>query len=162
MGGLKKQKVATPQSGAEKGKEIKIITKPVVTVSDIMKNSRALKLLYLISLTNNGISEKALTFLVYNIEKGTSIRLGYSFVTVGDIPVSKELNNDLTSLKYTGLVEVSLKNKKLIVTGIGKETLDKAVNIIQGDVETLRKVFEEVWPKVAPIDVEASLKATKR
>lgn len=162
MGGLKKSKVATPQTGTEKGKEIKILTRHVVTVSDILKNPRALKLLYLISLAANGISEKALAHLIYSIEKSSDIKIGYNFVLLGDAPVSKDLINDLTSLKYTGLVEMSLKNKKLIVTGLGKEVLNKAMESIQSEIGALRKVFEETWPKVAPVDVEASLRATKR
>lgn len=162
MGGLKKSKVATPQTGAEKGKEIKILTRHVVTVSDILKNQRAVKLLYMISLATNGISEKALAHLIYSIEKNSDVKLGYNFVLLGDTPVSKDLINDLTSLKYTGLVEMSLKNKKLVVTGLGKEVLNKAMESIQSEVSALRKVFEETWPKIAPVDVEATLRATRR
>ncbi|MEM0001540.1 MAG: hypothetical protein QXS24_05985 [Desulfurococcaceae archaeon] len=162
MGGLKKAKVASTQTGQEKGKEIKIVSRSVVTVADIMKNQRALKLLYLISLATNGISEKALAHLVYSMEKDSNVKLGYNFVVIGDTPVSKELTNELTTLKYTGLVEVSLKNKKLYITGQGKEVLDKAASIIQDSIDGLRKVFEEIWPKIAPVDVEASLKAVKR
>ncbi|MEM1850735.1 MAG: hypothetical protein QXD40_06525, partial [Desulfurococcaceae archaeon] len=103
MGGLKKSKAATPQAGTEKGKEIKILTRHVITVSDILKNQRILRLLYLISLATNGISEKALAHLVYSVEKSSNIKLGYNFVLLGDTPVSKDLINDLTSLKYTGL-----------------------------------------------------------
>jgi len=162
MGGLKKSKEASTHTGQEKGKEIRIVTKPVVTVADIMKNQRAIKLLYLISLASSGISEKALAHLVYGIEKNTNSKLGYNFVVLGDTPVSKELINELTSLKYTGLVEVSLKNKKLYITSQGKEVLDKSLNTIQGSIDDLKKAFEEIWPKIAPIDVEASLKAVKR
>ncbi|MEM0246580.1 MAG: hypothetical protein QXG15_05195 [Desulfurococcaceae archaeon] len=162
MGGLKKSKAATPQAGTEKGKEIKILTRHVITVSDILKNQRILRLLYLISLAMNGISEKALAHLVYSVEKSSNIKLGYNFVLLGDTPVSKDLINDLTSLKYTGLVEMSTKSRKLVITGLGKEVLDKAAESIQGDVDTLRKAFEEAWPKIAPVDVETTLKATKR
>lgn len=162
MGGLKKQKIATPQSGGEKGKEIKIVTKHIVTVADIVKNTRALRLLYIISLAENGISERALQRLVYSIEKETGLKLGYNFTLLGDQPVSRELLNDLTSLKYTGLVEVSLKNRKLVVTGSGREVIDKSTSLIQSDIEVLKRTYTEIWPKIAPVDVEASLKATRR
>jgi hypothetical protein len=58
MGGLKKQKVATPVSGAEKSKDVKIITRHVVTLSEVEKNPRLVTLLYIVSLAKNGISEK--------------------------------------------------------------------------------------------------------
>lgn len=162
MGGLKKTKMATPQAGTEKGKEIRIVTKHVVTTSDLLKNPRALKLLYVISLAPNGISEKALMHLAYYVDKSSNGKLGYNFSLVGSTPVSKELLNDLTTLKYTGLVEVSLKNRKLFLTGLGKEFLNNALERVKDDVDTLKKAFEEAWPKVAPIDVEVSLKVSKR
>lgn len=163
MGGLKKPKISSaPTATGEKGKEIKIVTKQAITIGDIMKNPRILKVLYLISMAENGISEKALIHLVYTIEKELGLKLGYNYVTIGGIPVSRDLSNDLTSLKYTGLVELSLKNKKLYITGQGKEVLEKSMDQIKEEAEDLRKAFTEAWPKIAPIDLEASLKTTKR
>jgi hypothetical protein len=163
MGGLKKPRVASQaQAGSEKGKEIKIVTKHVVAVGDVIKNPRMLKLLYLISLSTNGISEKALAHIVYSIEKDHGLNLGYNFILLGGNPVSKELTNDLTALKYTGLVEVSLKNRKLYITGAGKEALDKGYESIRAVVEELRKAYESLWPKIAPVDVEVSLKAARK
>ena len=160
MGGLKKARVATPQAGGEKGKEIRIVTKHVVTVSDVEKNPRLIKLLYVLSIPRDGISEKGLTYVLYYMsEKNKSI--GYTFTTVGGTPVSRDLMNDLTLLKYTGLVEVD-ESKKLRVTGMGKELLDKVSQKMLSDFEELRKLFEENWPKVLPIDVEVSLKSRKR
>ncbi|MEM4542186.1 MAG: hypothetical protein QW159_03470 [Desulfurococcaceae archaeon] len=160
MGGLKKTKVATTQTGGEKGKEIRIVTKHVVTVSDVEKNPRLVKLLYVLSIPRDGISEKGLTYVLYYMsEKNKSI--GYTFTTVGGTPVSRDLMNDLTLLKYTGLVEVD-ESKKLRVTGMGKELLDKVSQKMLSDFEELRKLFEENWPKVLPIDVEVSLKSRKR
>lgn len=162
MGGLKKVKTATPQAGTEKGKEIKIVTRHVITASDVLKNPRIVKLLYIISLAQDGISEKALAHLVYSMEKDAGVKLGYNFALLGGSPVSRELLNDLTSLKYTGLVEVSLKNKRLVLTGVGKEALERAVESIQSEVEAINKAFQEAWPKITPIDLEATLKASKR
>ncbi len=164
MGGLKKPKVSGQQQAgsSEKGKEIRIVAKPVVTVNDVVKNPRAIKLLYIVSLASSGISEKALANLVYLIDKEKGKLFGYNYTLIGDTPTSKELLNDLTSLKYTGLVELSLKNKKLYITSSGKEVLEKTIESIKSDVEELRKAYEEIWPRVAPIDVEAGLKASKR
>lgn len=160
MGGLKKTKVATPQSGTEKGKEIKIITKHVVTVSDVEKNPRLLKLLYVISLPKDGISEKGLVCVLYHMSEKNS-NVGYRFNVIGGNPVSKDLLNDLTYLKYTGLVEVT-EHRKLRVTGMGKEILDKVSANMQREFDELKKLFEENWSKVLPVDVEISLKARKR
>ncbi|MEM4482226.1 MAG: hypothetical protein QXK88_00210 [Desulfurococcaceae archaeon] len=160
MGGLKKSKVSTPTGSGEKGKEIKIVTRSIISASDVEKNPRLLKLLYVISLLENGISEKALVHLVRGIEE-VGVKFGYTFIKLGDMLTSRELINDLTALKYTGMVEVS-RGKKLVVTGVGKELLDKSSGLIQGEISTLKKAFDETWPRVAPIDLEVNLKATRR
>lgn len=159
MGGLKKPKTATPQSGTEKGKEIRIVTRHVITISEVEKNPRLLKLLYVISLAKNGISEKGLAHILHYM-MGSGVNLGYKFSIIGGVPTSRDLLNDLVALKYTGLVEV-LANKKLQVTGQGKELLEKIVSNMAGDFEVIKKAFEENWPKVVPIDVEVSLRAQK-
>lgn len=157
MGGLKKAKVATPQAGTEKGKEIRIVTKHVYTVSDVEKNPRLIKLLYVISLAKEGMSEKALTYVLHHMTD-SGVNTGYKFIVVGGVPVSRELLNDLTILKYTGLVELD-SAKKLRVTGSGKDLLDKMMPSIQSELDVIKKAFEENWNKVIPIDVEVSLKS---
>lgn len=160
MGGLKKQKVATPTTGSEKGKEVKIVTRHVVTLSDVEKNPRLLTLLYIISLAKNGISEKALVNLLY-LMKENGLNLGYSFVVIGNTPSSKDLLGDLTVLKYTGLVEVA-GNKKLVVTSLGKELLSKVASVISAQEDTIKKLYEVLYPKVVPVDVEIDLKSRAR
>lgn len=157
MGGLKKTKVATPQAGTEKGKEIRIVTKHVYTVSDVEKNPRLLKLLYVISLNKEGVSEKALAHVLHYMNS-SGVNTGYKFTVIGGVPVSRDLLSDITILKYTGLVEVDA-SKKLRVTGQGKDLLDKVASNMQAELETLKKSFEENWGKVVPIDVEVSLKS---
>ncbi|MGC8982861.1 MAG: hypothetical protein ACP5KA_03805 [Desulfurococcaceae archaeon] len=158
MGGLKKPKVATPTGGSEK--EIRIVTRHVFTAADVEKNPRLVKLLYVISLCKDGVSEKGLAHLL-NHMASLNAGLGYKFDVIGGVPVSRELMNDLTVLKYTGLVEV-LGNRKLRATSAGRELLEKVAPKLQGELEAIKKAFEESWPKVVPIDVEVSLKAQRR
>jgi len=160
MGGLKKQKVATPTSSAEKSKEVKIVTKHVVTPSDIEKNPRLITLLYIISLARNGISEKALVNLLYSMRE-SGVNLGYNFIVLGNTPTSKDLLGDLTLLKYAGLVEVS-ENKKLLITSLGKELLSKTLALLGDQESAIKKLYETLYPKVAPIDVEIDLKSRSR
>lgn len=160
MGGLKKQKVATPVSGAEKSKDVKIVTRHVVTLSEVEKNPRLVTLLYIVSLAKSGISEKALVNLVY-LMRENGFNLGYNFVVVGNTPTSRDLLGDLTLLKYIGLVEVA-GNKKLVVTSLGRELLSKVVPVISSQEDTIKKLYEALYPKVAPVDVEIDLKSRAR
>ncbi len=160
MGGLKKQKVATPTSSTEKSKEVKIITKHVVTPSDIEKNPRLVTLLYVMSLAKNGISEKALVNLIY-LMRESGVNLGYNFTVLGNMPTSRDLLGDLTLLKYAGLVEVS-ENKKLLITSLGKELLGKASSLLGEQESAIKNLYETLYPKVAPIDVEIDLKSKSR
>jgi len=156
----KEKKEATQAGGgAEKGKEIKIITKPVITPSDLERNPRAVKLLYIISLTN-GISERALMHLLY-LMKQNGYDLGYSFTILAQNPTSRDVLNELTMLKYLGFVEVGA-NKKLVVTGSGREFLDAHMGIIGEDSENIKKLFNELKPKIAPIDVEVDIKSRRK
>ncbi len=160
MGGLKKQKVATPVTGSEKSKDVKIVTRHVITLSDVEKNQRLLTLLYIISLAKNGISEKALVSLLY-LMRENGLNLGYNFVVLGNAPSSRDLLGDLTILKYTGLVEVS-DNKKLVVTSLGRELLSKVASVISPHEDAIKKLYEALYPKVAPFDVEIDLKSRSR
>ena len=160
MGGLKKQKVATPVSGSEKSKEVKIITKHVVTLSEVEKNPRLLTLLYIISLAKNGISEKALVNLIYYMRE-SGLNLGYNFIVISSTPTSRELLGDLTLLKYTGLVEVS-QNKKLVVTSLGREVLSKVSPAISNQEDFIKKLYETLYPRIVPVDVEIDLKSRSR
>jgi hypothetical protein len=160
VGGLKKQKVATPVSGAEKSKDVKIVTRHVVTLSEVEKNPRLVTLLYIVSLAKSGISEKALVNLVY-LMRENGFNLGYNFVVVGNTPTSRDLLGDLTLLKYIGLVEVA-GNKKLVVTSLGRELLSKVVPVISSQEDTIKKLYEALYPKVAPVDVEIDLKSRAR
>jgi hypothetical protein len=141
---------------ASKSKEIKIITRQVITIDDIKKDPRKIKLLYIISVFGD-ISEKALNHLLYEM-KQKGYDLGYSFTVVGRVPTSKELFNDTLALKYTGLVETNPR-RKLVVSSLGKEFLEKHLNMIdEKEREEIKKLIDELRVKIRPIDVEVEVR----
>jgi len=150
--------MSKPTSG--KTKELKIITRHVITIDDIKKDPRKVKLLYIISEIGS-ISEKALQYLLYYM-KENGYDLGYYFVLLGQTPSSKELLNDTLALRYVGLLETNPR-KKLVVTSLGKEFLDKNSNIIPDEEkDQIKKLIEELRIKIAPIDAEVELRAGPR
>ena len=139
-----------------KSKEIKIITKHVITIQDIEKDPRKIKLLYIISEFGD-ISEKALQYLLYEM-KNKGYDLGYDFTVVGRVPTSKTLFNDLLALKYTGLVETN-PTRKLVVSSLGREFLEKHGNVISDEEkDNIKKLLEELRVKVKPIDLEVEMR----
>lgn len=140
---------------SSKSKEIKIITKHVITLDDIKRDPRKIKLLYIISVFGE-ISEKGLEYLLYEMkQKGHD--LGYEFAIVGRVPTSKELFNDVLALKYTGLVETNAL-KKLVMSSLGKEFLEKHINNIdEKERDNIKKLIEELRVKIRPIDAEVEV-----
>ena len=143
-----------------KSKELKIITRQVITINDIEKDPRKIKLLYMISILGS-ISEKALQHLIYFM-KEKEYDLGYNFVLLGTTPSSKELHNDLVALLYVGLLE-SDPRKKLLLTSLGKEFLKKHENRIPDEEkEKIKTLIDELRVKIAPIDTEVELVSRMR
>jgi len=148
------------QPATEKSKEVKIIAKQVFTLSDIEKNPRALKLLYIINNVGS-ISEKALQYLLYHMRE-SGVDFKYAFTTIGGVPSSRELLNEILSLKYVGLLE-SLPNRKIVLTGLGKEFLASRLNALSEEEKNLlNKALEEVKPKIVPIDAEVDIKLKRQ
>ena len=148
------------QPATEKSKEVKIIAKQVFTLSDIEKNPRALKLLYIINNVGS-ISEKALQYLLYHMRE-SGVDFKYAFTTIGGVPSSRELLNEILSLKYVGLLE-SLPNRKIVLTGLGKEFLASRLNALSEEEKNLlNKVLEEAKPKIVPIDAEVDIKLKRQ
>ncbi len=143
------------QRSSSKSKELKIITKHVITIDDIKRDQRKIKLLYIIQ-TYGGISEKALQHLIYNM-KDSGYDLGYKFIMLGNTPSSKELHNDLVALLYVGLTETNPR-RKIIVTSLGKEFLENMKDSIPSeDRDSIKKLVDELRIKVTPIDMEVEL-----
>ncbi len=148
------------KSGSGKSKELKIITRHVITEKDIENDPRKIKLLFIIQEVG-GISEKALQYLLYYMrEKGYD--LGYNFVMLGTMPSSKEIINDTLALRYVGLVETNPR-RKLVVTSLGKEFLEKHKDAIsEEEKEQIKKLIEELRIQIAPIDAEVEVMSRPR
>lgn len=143
------------KTGSGKSKELKIVTRHVITVDDIKNDPRKIKLLYIIN-TIGGISEKALQHLIYYM-KDLEFDLGYNFIVLGTTPSSKMLHNDIVALLYVGLIETNPR-RKLVATSLGKEFLEKTKDVITDDEkETIKKLIDELRIKIAPIDMEVEL-----
>ncbi|MGC9121410.1 MAG: hypothetical protein ACP5HP_00530 [Thermogladius sp.] len=148
------------QPQTSKSKELKIVTRHVVTLSDVEKSPRLIKLLYITSQFKD-ISEKALIHLLYHMREN-GYDLGYNFVVIGQTPTSKDLSSDLSVLKYLGLLEVNEK-KKLSVSSLGREFLGKHLETtLKNDKETIEKLVNELKTKIAPIDTEVEIKVKRR
>jgi len=92
------------QPGSQtKSKELKLVTKQVVTSDSVKEDKRKLQLLYLIS-NFDGISEKALLHAISEL-KNKGLDLGYNIVTLGNNVTSPQVKDDLTALLYLGLLE---------------------------------------------------------
>ncbi len=143
-----------------KSKELKIVTRHVITVKDIENDPRKIKLLYIIDQVG-GISEKALQYLLYYMkEKGYD--LGYNFIMLGDMPSSKEVINDTLALRYVGLAETNPR-RKIVTTSLGKEFLEKHKDAISDEEkDTIKKLVEELRPRIAPIDAEVEVMSRPR
>jgi hypothetical protein len=93
------------QPGSQtKSKELKLVTKQVVTPDSVKEDKRKLQLLYLIS-NFDGISEKALLYAISEL-KNRGLDLGYNIVTLGNNVTSPQVKDDLTALLYLGLLEI--------------------------------------------------------
>jgi len=156
--GVSVSKPQQPQ--ATKGKELKIVTRHVVSLTDVEKNPRLIKLLYITSLFKD-ISEKALLHLLYYMRQN-GYDLGYNFVVIGQTPTSKDVSSDLAVLKYLGLLEVNEK-KKLVISSLGKEFIDKHLETtLKNEKEAIDKLVNELKVKIAPIDAEVEIKVKRR
>ncbi len=104
------------------GKELRIVTVPVVTVDDVKQDKRKLKLLHILDWVGE-LSEKGIVKLLHTLkEKG--IDLGYNFIMIGDEPSSREVLEDVRILLYLDLAETNPINRKVRLTSIGKEFLE--------------------------------------
>ncbi len=144
-------------SKPSKTKELKIITRHVVTIDDVAKDPRKLKLLYLVDALGE-ISEKALQYLVYWLKTEKQLDLGYEFLVIGNVPSSKELKMDIVALLYVGALETNPRNKKLRVTSVGKELLEKTVTEnLKPEFDRVVAAAKELEAKVKSIDAEVEL-----
>ncbi len=141
-------------SASSKSKELKIVTRHVVTLDDVKKSEEKLKLLYVIKCYGE-ISERALHHLIYEL-KNAGLDLGYDFTVIGGVPTSKKLREDVIALLYVGLLETNPRNKKLRVTSLGNEVLEQC-KVSEDFAKNAESAVESVRSKVMSIDAEVEL-----
>uniref|UniRef100_A0A7J3ZLG8 Uncharacterized protein n=1 Tax=Fervidicoccus fontis TaxID=683846 RepID=A0A7J3ZLG8_9CREN len=139
-------------SAPEKRKELKLEVRHVITPEQVMKNERQARLLQVIQAYGD-ISEKGLIHLVYEL-KEHGIELGYTFSRIGNVITSKQLKDDILALLYVGFVETVGRAKKLRLTSMGQEALQKLETPAP---EEIKKGIEKVRAKIAAIDAEIEL-----
>ncbi len=136
------------------GKELRIVTVPVVTVDDVKQDKRKLKLLHILDWVGE-LSEKGIVKLLYTLkEKG--IDLGYNFIMIGDEPSSREVLEDARILLYLDLAETNPMNRKVRLTSIGKEFLE-ANKLPDEEIDDLRKAVDEVKERIKAEDNVSTL-----
>jgi uncharacterized protein YwgA len=143
--------------GPGKGKELKIVTRHVVTIDQVRGDKAKVRLLHTIKAYGE-ISEKALQHLVYEM-KEAGVDLGYDFTVIGNVPFSKKLREDIVALLYVGLLETNPKNKKLRVTSMAVSDFLPTVPLPEEETKKIEETVEQLRSKVASIDAEVELAA---
>ncbi len=142
---------------ASKSKELKNVSKQVITPSILKEDKRKLELLYIIKVLNT-ISERALTTLLYEA-KDKGLDLKYEFNTIGNNIFSPSIKEDITSLLYLGLIETDPATKKLKLSTDGEEALESNLASIDDSFKNqLNQILTDVKNKIVAIDEEYSLK----
>jgi hypothetical protein len=147
------------QPGSQtKSKELKLVTKQVVTPDSVKEDKRKLQLLYLIS-NFDGISEKALLYAISEL-KNRGLDLGYNIVTLGNNVTSPQVKDDLTALLYLGLLEID-QAKTLKVSSNGKDFLESNP-VDEAFKNQLTSLIQELKEKIKAIDEEQRLRSRRR
>ena len=138
----KKKKEAGEEKGG--GKELKIVTIPAVKEEEVLRNDRAIALLYLIDRLGP-IHEKTLHHIVGILKEEYNADIGYTVRKIGNRPYSPELKGDLVKLLYVGYVEREATiYKRLRTTSKGKDVLEKrkppavVVNVLEANFEPIK------------------------
>ncbi|AOL16162.1 hypothetical protein BFU36_04895 [Sulfolobus sp. A20] len=143
------------QPGQQKSKELKTVSKQVITPSVLNEDKRKLQLLYIIKQVSK-LTEKSIITLLYEL-KQKGIDLGYQFNIIGNNVFSPMIKEDLTSLLYLGLIEIDSINKKISVSNNGLEVLEK--NQLDEEFKNkLNQAINEIKTKIIAIDEEYNLK----
>lgn len=152
---LEEENYMSQPGGQTKSKDVKLVTKQVITPDVLKEDKRKVKLLYIIKVLG-GASEKALVTAL-NEMKEKGLDLGYQFNIIGGNIFSPMVKEDITSLLYLGYVENDPVSKKLKVTNNGLEFLD--TQTVEEDFKNnLNQLINDVKLKVQAIDEENRLK----
>ncbi len=134
------------QKGSGGSKELRIVTKPVVTVEVVKKDPKKLRILHIIQAMKE-ISERSLTNLVYMLKNEKNVDIGYEFIMIGDTPSSRALAEDIRILLYLGLLETDPTTRRLRLTSTGEEFLEQN-KLPEDEAEPLMKAVEELKPRI--------------
>ncbi len=131
-------------------KEVKIVTRPVVTLDEVSKDVKKVSLLEVVR--NLGeVSERGLISSLYILKSEAGKDLGYQFQVVGSSVSSREILEDVRVLLYLGLLEVS-PSRKLRLTSLGREFLEKLGGGLKERLEELAKSVEGIKQRVLSED----------
>ena len=131
-------------------KELKIIARPVVTVDDVMKDSKKIALIGILRDLGE-VSERGLINALYILKSEKGMDVGYPFQVVGSTVNSREALEDVRVLLYLGLLEVT-QGRKLRLTSLAAELLEKLTPAQREGLENLSKVVEEIKQRVLSED----------
>ncbi len=145
--------MSTPGSG--KSKELKIVTRHVVTLDQVKEDKTKLMLLHAIKAYGE-ITEKALQHLIHELQQ-FGVEMGYEFIMIGNTPSSKRLREDVVALLYVGLLETNPKNKKLRLTSMAESEFLPQVSLPEEDVKKISDAVEQARAKISAIDAEVEL-----
>ncbi|QGA54990.1 DUF1411 domain-containing protein [Sulfolobus sp. E5-1-F] len=143
------------QPGQQKSKDVKMVSKQVISSNIINEDKRKLQLLYIIRQIGK-LTEKSIIMLLYEL-KQKGIDLGYQFNVIGNNVFSLMAKEDLTSLLYLGLIENDPISKKIGISSNGIEMLDKA-QIEEDFKNKLAQALNEIKTKILAYDEEYNLK----
>ncbi len=136
-------------------KEVKIVTRPVVTLDEVSKDVRKVSLLEVVRDLGE-VSERGLISSLYILKSEVGKDLGYQFQVVGSSVSSREVLEDVRVLLYLGLLEVS-PSRKLRLTSLGREFLEKLGSELKEKLEELAKSVEGIKQRVLSEDSLMSL-----
>jgi len=139
-------------------KEIKIVARPVVTLDDVSKDLRKVSLLEVVRSLGE-VSERGLISSLYILKSEVGKDFGYQFQVVGSSVSSREVLEDVRVLLYLGLLEVS-PSRKLRLTSLGKEFLDKLGSGLRERLEDIAKSVEGIKQRVLSEDSLLNLAPT--
>ena len=145
--------MSTPGSG--KSKELKIVTRHVVTLDQIREDKNKLMLLHAIKVYGE-ITEKALQHLIHELQQ-SGVEMGYDFIMIGNTPSSKRLREDVVALLYVGLLETNPKNKKLRLTSMAESEFLPQVGLPEEEAKKISDAVEQARAKISAIDAEVEL-----
>ncbi|MCX8184226.1 MAG: hypothetical protein RMI56_05030 [Sulfolobales archaeon] len=131
-------------------KELKVVSRPVVSIDDAVRDEKKVSVLGIVRSLGE-VSERGLINCLYILKTEKGKDIGYPFQVIGSVVNSREMLEDVRVLLYLGLLEVT-EARKLKLTSLGREMLDKLSDKQKEIVEELSKVVEEIKQRVLSED----------